>query len=407
MAALRDLAVLAIFVLPASAQEWARFRGPDGQGRNDAVVLPAPLTKDHVLWRVPAGGTGHSSPVLWEDRLFLTRVLDRRTRELVCFDAENGKELWQTKEAYEPTRGHRLNSNASSTPAADAKGIYHTWTTGTRNLVEAWDHDGEKLWTTEIGTFKAQHGSGSSCIVHGDRVLAIHDVEGDGPSACVALDRQSGKILWRLERTATADRATYSCPLIWTHDGEPFAIFASTGDGLFAVDLEKGKVMWEVALGFRQRVVGAPTALGDLLLVTAGAGGAGRESAIVRVGREKGEVVHRPRRTIPYVPGSVAVDGIFMQFNDGGVVSAVDAKTGATLWKERVEEMFFGSAVTDGRSVFIVGRQGGLHSIAAKRKYQHLGTLDLGAGAQTTPAIAGGRLFVRTTEELICLGAKE
>ena len=387
------------------AQEWTRLRGPKGQGHG-ANELPAVLTEANVQWRVDAG-TGHSSPVLWGASLFLTRLGEQSgSREVVCFDADTGEERWARAFGFEAHDQHQLNSFTSSTPTVDADAVYVLWTSGKRLIALALDHEGEALWRRELGGFYSNHGSAVSPVLCGDLVVVANENQG---SDCfvTALDRRTGAPRWRIERQKKARWACYSPPFLHEPEGaSPVLLLASFAHGLTAIEPDNGAVRWEADLGFKNRFIASPCLSGDRLLVNTGSGDSGKECVVFDLAggaAEAPEVRFKLRRGLPYVPSVVAVGGRFHLFADGGFCSCVDAETGEELWRERTEHRFFSSPVTNGRAIYIGDREGQLLSFALDR-HEVLGTLDLGAAICATPALARGRMFVRTADELVCLG---
>ena len=393
---------------PTIAQEWTRFRGPDGQGIGKADALPEKFTDANVLWRVPTGGKGHSSPVLWGQHLFLTRMAAADgEREVVCFDAKNGEELWQYVAEFETHRQHKFNSFASSTPAVDGSGIYVVWSSRGDLFALAVDHAGKKMWRRKLGAWRAQHGTGASPVIHGDLVIVANEHEG-AESFLIALDKKTGKTKWKTPRRTTPRRAAYSCPaVVRPENGDPYLLFTSTSHGLSAVDPDQGKVLWEFHGNFRNRFVAGPCVAGDLVFITAGSGGGGKECAFVRLPKGKNgkpEKVFDVRRALPYVPCALAIAKRFFLVSDGGVATCVDAGSGEVKWRERLEGTFFSSPVSNGKVVYVVDRDGTIFSVAVADEFKLLGSYALGELAYATPAIAHGKLFVRTSGHLMCLG---
>jgi outer membrane protein assembly factor BamB len=391
----------------APAQEWNRFRGPAGQGIARGVRLVRAPTDADVRWRVPVGGAGHSSPVLWDGAVHLTREGESPgTREVVAFAAADGAVRWAARCEFEPHPQHEFNSFASSTPAVDASGVYVVWTSGQELVAEAFTHAGERRYRVPIGPFRAQHGSGTSPILIDGALVVANDHDGDD-CCLIALDAATGETRWKLPRRGSPDRAGYSCPAVVERDGRPFLLVASTAHGLSLIDPHDGAVAWELDLGLEQRIVSPPCLAGDLVLVAAGSGGGGKECAVARLppggDDAKPAVAYRPRRNLAYVPATIAVDGRFFMFTDNGMAQCLAAATGEVVWRERLADTFFGSPVSDGETIWIASRDGTLWSLAAGPEFERLGALELGAPVFATPAIGADRVFVRTATELVCV----
>ena len=401
------LFLLHLGVAPAVAQEWTQFRGPGCQGKGQAPNLPAKLTEKHIRWRVPVGGRGNSSPVLYGDRLYITREGEKEgTRTLVCFDAGSGKEIWDKTFTYEPHRQHRMNSCATSTPTVDADGVYLAWTSGPDLVAQGVDHEGELMWERKLGKYYAGHGSGSSPVLHQGLLIVANENEGK-ESFLIALEPKTGKTRWRIPRTSSKRRAVFGCPVSYTRaDGSQWLLFASTVHGLTAVDAEAGKVVWEIPLGFKERCVATPCVSDKLAFFSTGSGGSGRECAFVTLPQKEGEkpkVAHALRKAIPYVPSGIFVKGHFFLFTERGVVTC-KAEDGTERWRSRIDGSFFSSPVTNGKVLYVADREGVLYTIEPTgEKLEIVSTLDLGSAVLATPALAQGALFLRTADHLMRL----
>lgn len=390
----------------AVAQEWSRFRGPRGQGVGVAD-LPTVFTKDHIRWRTVIGGTGHSSPVLWGSHVYLTRLgEERETRDVVCYDAATGKESWSYACTFEGHKQHKLNSFASATPVADDHGVYLMWSSADKLVALAVSHAGKLLWQRELGGYYAQHGSGNSPVMHGELVIIANENEGDD-CFLTALNRKTGKPVWREELAKSPRWACYSPPFLYvSKDGRPVMMVASAAHGLTAFEPETGKIRWRANPGFKNRFIAAPCLAGNKLLVNTGSGNSGKECVVFEIGegaKDEPKISYQRRRGLPYVPSAIALDGRFFLFADSGFASCLDADSGDELWRERIDGKFFSSPVSNGKAIYICDREGRLWTFS-KTKFAVLGSFDLSAPVCATPALARGAMFVRTAEELICLG---
>lgn len=409
---IRTMTALFLIVAFASttfADHWPNFRGPDGRGLSDVQTIPTKITEDDFNWKVELPGKGHSSPIIWDRHIYLTGMNDEGARLIFALDAAMGKLVWQQALPFRKHRQHNFNSFASATPCADAKGVYVSWSNGDSLEVLAFDHDGNQLWRRTIGKFSAQHGSGSSPIVVDSTLIIANDNEGN-ESFLIGIDPENGADKWKRPRNST--RAAYATPVVVKGGaGEKGVIFGSTSHGLTCLAPATGELLWEFNPGFGQRVVSSPVIAGDVIFITAGSGGAGKESVAITVDQDGSEA--KPRkvwdlgRSIPYVPTGVVYDGHIYLWADSGIVSCVKAETGEVVWQERVGGNFFGSPVCVNGHLYAMSMAGKLIVVKAATAFEKVTELDLGEPSQTTPAVAGGVMYLRTEGWLIAVGGEE
>ena len=400
----------------AAAQEnWTRFRGPNGTGVvPQAERVPVRWSEKDYLWQTTLPGGGHSSPVFWQGRVFLTCADDTKTaqRIVVCLDAETGRILWQRHFASQPHRKHRFNSFASSTPAVDEKHVYVCWSTPQQYLVLALTHEGREVWRRDLGPFVSQHSSGVSPIVYNRLVVlpVFQDAEGGGRSFIVALDRNTGQTRWRLDRKST--RVAYSTPCVYrTPEGKELLIFNSQSHGVTAVDPESGSVVWELSQVdgkplLNKRSVSSPIVVRGLVFASCGSGGGGNYVVAVRPpgqGRTEPELAFKIDRAAPYVPTPVAKDDLVFLWYDRGIVTCVEVPSGRVVWRKRVGGNFFGSPICVGDRLYCLSTDGECVVLHAGRRYKLLARNPVGELSHATPAVYRGRLYLRTYTHLICL----
>ena len=409
---IRSVAVLGCFAVllaaPAAGQEWTRFRGSNGAGIGAAAAIPPAWSDKDYAWKVDLPGTGHSSPVLWGDRVFVTATVKESAKRIVlCLKAADGSVAWKHEYDSRPFRQHVDNSFASSTPAVDAKHVYVCWHTPDEYTLRALDHAGNEAWTVNLGRYVSQHGSGTSPIVVDDLVLLGNDQEGP-ESFLVAVEAASGKVRWKVPRKAR--RMSAATPVVYEPAGGPKqVIFSSKDDGLTGIDPRDGSVIWQVTGIFPMRTVGSAIVAGDLVIASCGEGPNGHDMVAVRAGtrERKAEVVWKTKRNTPYVPTPVAQGEHLFVWTDGGIVSCLKLATGEPVWDQRVGGNYYASPVLVNGHLFNVSRRGEVVAIAAAPvKPEVAGRTDLGEGTHATPAIAGGRMYVRTFGKLVCVGPK-
>ena len=211
--------VVAVSWLAAAAQgqEWTRFRGPNGSGLSSATTIPTQWTESDYNWHVTLPGIGHSSPVIWGDKVFVTSADEETAERLVlCLSADDGRVLWKRNFPSSAHHKHLQNSFASSTPALDQNHVYVCWTTPEEYALVALTHDGDEAWHIGLGPFVSQHSGGTSPIVYRDMVVLGNDQDGVEFSDGRRLPRRqngvaaSAKAPWWLIRPPVCTSATSS-----------------------------------------------------------------------------------------------------------------------------------------------------------------------------------------------------
>ncbi|MBM4069137.1 MAG: hypothetical protein FJ271_09365 [Planctomycetes bacterium] len=408
-----SLWLLGMLTSPAAGQEWTRFRGPNGSGLSTARSLPFRWTESDVAWKVKLAGTGHSSPVLWGNKIFVTSGNDKTgTRIVQCLEnkaspaRERPQFLWQ-KEYSGPVSGkHADNSFASATPAVDERQVYVTFASAKDYLVIALDHAGKEAWRIDLGPSRAGHGCGASPIVHDGMVIVPNDQ--DGKSCAVALDTKSGKVRWRIERKS---RTAYGTPCIFQQSGKPAElILVSYEQGFTSIDPRTGQTNWEADVFSKKHVEGAiasPIIHGNLVLGTCGWLGVQYETVALapRADGKRPKVTYRIEKVAPLVPTPLVQGDLLFLWNDRGVVTCADAEIGKTHWRERVPGSYYGSPVFANGHLYAMSREGDVVVLAADRKFRLVARNLLGEGSHSTPAIAGETLYLRTFTHLAAIRA--
>jgi outer membrane protein assembly factor BamB len=394
--------------LGSEAGQWTRFRGPNGAGLSPATTVPVEWTAADHNWRVELPGSGHSSPVIWGERIFLLCTDPRTARRMVCcLSTRDGALLWRRDYESAPYRQHQFNSYASSTPTVDAERVYSAWTAPKEVTLVAHDHAGKELWRGHLGSHKAMHGSASSPILLDGAVFLANDQQSE--SALFAVEAATGETRWTLRRRA--GKASYVTPCIYRPaHGPPQLLLSSTASGVTGVDAKTGKVAWEVAGVFgKNRCAASPLVAAGRVVTTAGWGGKGRVALAVRPGSDatrQAQVAWRLERPAPYVPTPIAVDGLLFVWCDGGTVRCVRPATGEEVWRHKLPAKFFGSPVClDGR-LYCISMKGHVFVLAAADEFELLARMDLGEKSYATPAVADGVMYLRTFTHLISIGGR-
>jgi len=410
------LSALLVCSLPifVSAQEWTRFRGPNGAGISVAKGLPVKFSSDNLLWKTELPGMGHSSPVLWGDRIFLMSAdPDSGMRYVLGVDANSGMIRWTKEFAASASHLHSKSSYASCTPAVDQDQLYVAWADDESTRLVALSHEGEEAWNLDLGPWVSQHGFGTSPMVHGDKVIISLMQLGDprklkgkppGNSRILAVDRNSGRKIWEIKRNS--DATAYSVPCIYeSKNGESWLICNSSAHGIAAHDLESGKVLWEKQV-FNMRSVSSPVVAGNLILGSSGSGGGGNTVSAVDPNSGSPEIAWRLSRQAAYVPTSIAKGPYVFVWSDKGIVTCLNAKSGEILGTKRVGGNYYGSPIWVDGKLYCIAEDGALMVVTADPKLEILAKNELGESSESTPAVVGDKMYLRTYSHVMAVGSK-
>lgn len=391
------------------AQDWPRFRGPNGSGVSAIHALPTAWTESDYLWQIDLPGVGHSSPVVRGNLLVATCGLEADgTRIVLGIDATTGRQRWRTEFATTTHGKHKLNSLASATPAIDERGIYTCWATQASFRVVALDHQGREKWQVDLGAFQGGHGDGVSPIVHNELVIVPKEHQGD--SEILALDRSTGRIVWRVARKS---RSTWATPCVFDAHGKAELIFVNYEHGITSLNPGDGKLNWEVDVFDKRHTestIGSPVIAGDLVLGGSGYLSVRQEVIAVRPGaddRMNVERVYCLDRGAPLCTTPLVVEDLLFLWSDEGIVTCANAGTGEVHWQKRVGGTFYASPVAGAGHVYNVSAAGIVVVLAADKQFRLVSRMDLGEPSHSTPAIARGAIYLRTFTKLFAVGSKE
>ncbi|QDU97479.1 outer membrane protein assembly factor BamB family protein [Lignipirellula cremea] len=393
------------------AQEWTRFRGPNGSGVSTASTVPVEWTADDYNWRVELPGVGHSSPVLWGDRVFLTCAdLAAGQGFLVCLDTATGEEQWRQTFPLQKYKKHAQNSFATPTPVVDAERVYMLWQSPQTSQICAFTHQGDEVWRSDLGEFKAGHGSAVSLVEYDGMIYFCNDQT--GPSYLLALDAATGAERWKLPRET--DRACYSTPCIYAPTGRPVELIVSHSyEGITSHNPQTGEQLWRMTPfgDFQQRACASPIIAGELVIACSGFATAEKNVVVVKPphagGPEKPEEAYRLTKTAPHVPTPLVHGDRIYLWNDRGIATCADLATGKTIWVQRVGGNYFGSPVWIDGKLYCIDTDGVVSVISASDEYELLARNPLDEGSCATPAVAGGVLYLRTDKHLVSLGGEK
>jgi len=396
--------------IAVDSADWPWWRGPTRNGVAAANQSP-PLEWDeekNVLWKIPIPGRGHASPTVVGDRIFMTIADDDRQIQAVhCYDRETGKELWQTivhEGGFEFTdrKPNSKGSMASSTIACDGERLFVNFLNHETVVTTALSIDGEQLWQTKISDYLLHQSYGSSPTLYGPLVIVSADNRGGG--ALVAMQRTTGRIVWKHDRP---EMPNYPSPIVLSVDGRDQCILVGC-EMVASFDPLSGKKLWEFP-GATTECVTSTVTDGELV-ITSGGYPDNHISAVRADG--SGEVVWR-NTTRVYVPSMLVHEGNLYVVTDAGVAICYEMSTGKSVWKHRLGTTFTSSPVLVGELIFVTGDEGKTFIYQANpKKFELVGENTLEAEAFSTPAICGSRIYMRVAkktegrrqEMLYCLG---
>ena len=405
------LSLAAVGSKPASAQEWTRFRGPNGTGISTSTGVPVTWNEPDFRWRVTIPGDSHSQPVIWGDRIFLmTATQAGKERALLCLKKTDGKEMW-SRQFSQPTHrpGNKNSGYANGSPVVDREHVIACFVSSEHFWVRSFDHAGNELWSRDLGLFESQHGHGASPIIFENTVIVTNDQ--DGESFVIALDLKSGKPVWKTPRRGIKGGTAYGTPTLLNRPGSPTELVLSgQGHGLSSLDPRTGAPNWEAPL-YDKRMVASPVVAGDLVIGSCGqGGGAGNFLTAVKLGGHgdvaKTHAAYTLNKGTPYVPTPLYLDGRVYLISDAGIATALDAPTGRVIWSERLGAEFFGSPVIIDGKIYCPSTKGEMIVIATGDAFKLLARNPLGEGSHSSPCVDGGRIYMKTFTHLLCIGGK-
>ena len=397
-------AVIVIGGCSAAAADWPQFRGPTGQGTAPQLQLPDQWSAtENIAWKTQIPGEGWSSPVLVGQRIYLTTAVPQGNDHLlrvVAVEADSGKLLWNTEvfrqEGNEAPSIHSKNSHASPTPVVDGRRIYaHFGHQGIACL----DLSGKVLWRNTDHRYHPVHGNGGSPALVGRTV--VFSVDGRDEAMVIAVDRETGKTLWKTERGSTADKKfSFSTPLVINVGGHQQII--SPGSNIVcALDARTGKEIWRVRYDGYSVIPRPVFGHGKIYIST---GYNTPQVLAIRVdGRGDVTDTHvewQLERGAPHTPSLLLVGDELYMVSDRGVATCVDAHTGQVHWQERLGGNYSASPVYAGGLIYFQSEEGDATVIRAGTDFQLVANNSVGERTLASYALGDQAIFVRSAEHL-------
>lgn len=394
---------------------WPEFRGPNSNGHSTSTGLPVKWSEtEHVKWKTAIHDRGWSTPAVLGNQVWLTTATeDGRHMFVVCVDRTTGKIILDRKLFDNPNPeplGNDVNSYASPSPLLEEGRVYvHFGSYGTQCLDTK---TFKMLWQRRDLPCNHYRGPSSSPISFGNLVILTFD--GTDLQYTVALDKITGKTIWKTDRTATWNdldqngkptaggdlRKAHSTPVIVTINGEPRMISAGA-KAAYAYDPRDGKEIWKVDCpGFSASM--RPVIFGNYAIITTGFGGASL-LAIPLDSQGKvtpAKIAWKVSRMVPAKPSPIVVDDLLYMVNDSGIATCIEAKSGMEVWQERIGGTYSASPVyVDGR-IYLFSEQRKTVVLKPGRKLEVIAQNNLSDGFMASAAIAGKAFFLRTKTHL-------
>jgi outer membrane protein assembly factor BamB len=431
---------ISLFGASVFATDWPQFRGPQASGIGEGAATPTTWDVEkgeNIRWHTPIPGLGHSSPIIWGDKVYLTTSVspakadlkvglygdigsanDQESHQwrLLALETATGKIAWDKLgvEAIPRVKRHPKGSHCSSTPATDGQRIAAIF--GSEGLF-VFDMKGKLLWKKDLGPMdsgyymvkSAQWGFASSPVIYKNKIIVLCDVQTN--SFLAVFDAGSGKELWRTVRT---DVPTWGTPTV-AKSGSVTEILVNGWHNTGGYDFATGKELWNLN-GGGDIPVPTPIVSKDLAYFTS-AHGQSRPMRGIRLDAHGDITPTNPGQTNSSIPWAHARQGNYMQTPilvgqhvfgcvDNGVVSCFDASTGAIQFSERLgngSEGFTSSPVSDGRHLYFASEIGNVYVLAAEPKFSVVATNKMNDMCMATPAVADGTIFYRTRGELVAV----
>jgi outer membrane protein assembly factor BamB len=433
-----SLALIAFISLSTAgwAANWPQWRGPDGSGISNEKNLPASWTPTtNIQWKAAIPGRGHSSPIVWGNRVFVTTAIEgdvvqgakavkhmndgkeflhpdsigadrKHTFKVIALNRESGKIVWEAT-AWEGTpydNRHRKSSYAASTPATDGKMVYAFF--GTEGIY-AYDFNGKLAWKAQLGNLATVGmGTGTSPILYDNVVIVQCDEDNGEASFIVALDKKTGKEVWRTPRKV---QVSWSTPLLVKTSTRSELITSGT-ETVISYDPATGKELWRHK-GVESNAIPSPVANNEMVFLVAGF--PAKIAMAIKLGGS-GDLTGTPNvpwkyaKGTAYVPSPILYGDYLYLTTDRGILTCIDAKTGEVKYEGGripIPATFTASPVAFEGKILMTSEDGDTFIVKAGPKHEVLGTNSVGEPVYASPAIADGRIFIRGEKNLYGIGS--
>lgn len=419
---------------------WSAWRGNDGTGISAETALPTEWNTDkNIKWKAAIPGRGHSSPIVWGNRIFLTTDIEgdvipgtkavahklegqdfvhpdsvggnlKHTFKVLCLDRNSGKVLWE-QTAYEGSvydDRHRKGSYAAPTPVTDGKNVY-VWFGGEGDGLYCYDYNGKLLWKTSVGKIATVGmGPGTSPVL-AEGVVVLQCDEDEGAKSFIAgIDQKTGKELWRTPRKV---QSSWSTPLVVTAAGRT-EVVTSGFEWIISYDPKTGKEIWK-SKGLESNAIPSPLTGHGLVYLYAGY--PAKKTIAIKLGGTgdltgSSNIVWQYEKGTAYIPSSILYGDYLYLTTDRGILTCLDAKTGKVVYeggRTPVPATFNASPVAFDEKILMTSEDGDTYVIKAGPKHEILATNSVGEPVYASPAISDGMIFIRGERNMYCISNKK
>ena len=396
------------------AENWSRFRGPNGQGVSPESDLPIRWSStENVAWKTRIPGVSGSGPIVWGDSVFVTTATEEGVScRVIRIDRKTGNILWDNEvHRQKPGDMRRENSYATPTPVTDGKHVYAVFSDGTAVAV---DFSGARQWINSEVKFHSLHGLGASPILVGDQLVMPFDGSSSvekrvgwktpwKDAVVVSYDAGTGAIRWRGRRGES--RVGHVTPILIEQGGQ---IVSAGGDRVQGFDAESGDRIWSI-YSQGEGVTPSPV-VGDGLIYTS----SGFEAPTIRAIRPGGvgdvtdtHIAWEQKKGVPALASPLYVGPYLYTVTRDNILHCFEGATGKLLWQQRLRGVYYPSPVlADGR-IYMTSEEGVTLVLRPGPRYEEIAQNDLGEMCRASMAVSQGNFFIRTAEHLYCIGEPE
>lgn len=395
---------------PLQAEPWPGWRGPRWDGTSKETGIPTSFSDTkNVRWKLPLGGIGHSSPVVWGDKVFVTWCTEKEElRVLACVDRVKGTCLWKKTVLKAPLeRKHRLNSYSSATPATDGKHVWVAFMDFPKMVVACYDFEGKEIWRATPGKIFSKHGFCSSPVLYKNLLILNGDQDANG--YLVALNKTTGKEVWRTPRP---NRTRSYCTPLLVHAADRDQLVMSGSRCVTGYDPATGKQLWIID-GPTEQYVASLVFTENVLFMTAGF----PEYHLMGIRPDgKGNITRThvlwhhddiSPKEASYVPSPLAKGKYFYVVSDRGYASCFEAKTGKRLWMQKLGRRHSSSPVLVEDRIYFPSDEGDVYVVKTGPKFELLSKNRMRDECYASPAISQGEMYLRTQNFLFCISEQQ